>query len=230
MKNILFLCEGSTEIFLLYKILKKEFSIKINKNLEENGNLNIKKINGMPLLFAEIEDIHIYIGNIDGEAKLNNYIDELCDSREFFLFNKILFFMDADYQEGLDSGFTRTKNAISDTIHKIKSKKRDLVIEYFISPDNKNDGMTENILIEALTCKDITCYIKNTVIKEIKKMEGHEIRNEAKSTFMMIAATQNPLRGNAPSFISSCYNKLDKENLYFQKIFNFIKENLDIRS
>lgn len=230
MKNILFLCEGSTEIFLLYKILKKEFSIEINNNLEKNGNLNIKKINGMPLLLAETKDIHIFIGNIDGETNLNSYIEELCDSREFFSFNKILFFMDADYQEGLDSGFTRTMKAITDTIHKIKSKKKDLAIKYFISPDNENDGMTENILIEALTCRDITCYIKNTVISEIKKMEGHEIRNEAKSTFMMIAATQNPLRGNAPSFISSCYNKLDKENPYFQKIFNFIKDNLNIKS
>jgi len=42
----------------------------------------------------------------------------------------------------------------------------------------------------------------------------------------MIAATQNPLRGSAPAFLSKCYDKIDKKNPKFKKISEFIKNNI----
>ena len=96
---------------------------------------------------------------------------------------------------------------------------------YFITPDNKNDGMTENLIIDSLNCTEIVEYIKN-VIEEVKEFPKAEIKNKAKSTFLMIAATQNPLRGSASAFLSSCYDKIDKENPKFKKISEFIKNNI----
>ena len=52
MKKVLFVCEGSTEVFLLYKILEKELGMTINKELKDNGNLVLKNINGVLTLFA----------------------------------------------------------------------------------------------------------------------------------------------------------------------------------
>lgn len=173
MRNILFVCEGSTEIFLLYKILEKEFKIRINESLKDNGNLVIKKIDDMESLiveFAQTSDISIFIGNLDGETNLSDYITELCENRFFYNLDRILFLMDADFE--------------------------------------------------------ITSYIKDEVIPKVKTLEGQEIKNEEKSRFMMIAATQNPLRATASSFISSCYNKFDKTHVDFIKLKNFIKKGL----
>ena len=39
MGEVLFICEGNTEVFLLFKILEKEFNIEIPKELKDNGNL-----------------------------------------------------------------------------------------------------------------------------------------------------------------------------------------------
>ena len=41
--NILFICEGNAEVFLLYKILKEEIKLEIEeKNLKKDRNLNMK--------------------------------------------------------------------------------------------------------------------------------------------------------------------------------------------
>ena len=34
-KKILFVCEGTTELYLLYKILKKNDKVKVNEEIEE---------------------------------------------------------------------------------------------------------------------------------------------------------------------------------------------------
>ena len=85
--------------------------------------------------------------------------------------------------------------------------------------------VTENLIIDSLNCTEIVEYIKN-VIEEVKEFPKAEIKNKAKSTFLMIAATQNPLRGSASAFLSSCYDKIDKESPKFKKISEFIKNNI----
>lgn len=227
MKKVLFVCEGSTEVFLLYKILEKELSMTINEELKNNGNLVLKNINGVLTLFAEKGQLVIYVENLDGESNLIKYTNELCDSREFEEISHILFIMDADYKAGDESGFSRTEKAIKKAERMIKKCDNEKLISFFITPNNESDGMTENILVEAVECKEITSYIKGEVIPKICEMDGNEITNKDKSTFMMVAATQNPLRGTASSFISSCYNKLDKDSEYLKKLIIFIKSNLE---
>ena len=224
--NILFICEGNTEVFLLYKILKEEFKLKIEgKILTNDRNLNMKEIKQFTFL-GEVNNNNIYIGNIRGVSNLNStYIIELIENSQFYKLDKILFIMDADYSENKESGFIRVKKSITDSIKKIQETKN-IKTDYFISPNNKDDGMIENLLIEAIKCKEIKEYIKEEVVPKIRKMEGCEITDfsESKSIFMMIAATQNPMKGSASTFITDCYKKIDKDNEYFKGIKDFISK------
>lgn len=224
--NILFICEGNAEVFLLYKILKEEFKIEIEeKNLTNDGNLNMKEIKQFTFL-GKVNNNNIYIGNISGVKNLNSvYVTELIESSQFYKLDKILFIMDADYGDNNESGFTRMEKSITDIIKKIQETKN-IKTAYFISPNNRDDGMIENLLIEAMKCKKIKEYIKEDVVPKIRKMEDCEITkfSESKSIFMMIAATQSPMKGNASSFITDCYKKLDKDSEYFKGIKNFISK------
>lgn len=224
--NVLFVCEGNAEVFLLYKILKEEFKIEIEeKNLTNDGNLNMKEIKQFTFL-GKVNNNNIYIGNISGVKNLNSvYVTELIESSQFYKLDKILFIMDADYGDNNESGFTRMEKSITDIIKKIQETKN-IKTAYFISPNNRDDGMIENLLIEAMKCKKIKKYIKEEVVPKIRKMEDCEITkfSESKSIFMMIAATQSPMKGNASSFITDCYKKLDKDNEYFKGIKNFISK------
>ena len=224
--NILFICEGNTEVFLLYKILKEEFKLEIEEKILTNDrNLNMKEIKQFTLL-GKVNNNNIYIGNIRGVSNLNStYIIELIENSQFRKLDKILFIMDADYRENNESGFIRMEKSIVDIIKKIQET-RNIKTDYFISPNNRDDGMIENLLIEAIKCKEIKEYIKNEVVPNIREMESCEITDfsESKSIFMMIAATQNPMKGSASTFITDCYKKIDKDNEYFKGIKDFISK------
>lgn len=224
--NVLFICEGNAEVYLLYKILKEEFKLEIEEKILTNDrNLNMKEIKQFTLL-GKVNNNNIYIGNIRGVSKLNSaYVTELIENPQFYKLDKILFIMDADYSENNESGFIRMEKSIVDIIKKIQET-RDIKTDYFISPNNRDDGMIENLLIEAIKCKEIKEYIKNEVVPNIRKMESCEITDfsESKSIFMMIAATQNPMKGSASTFITDCYKKIDKDNEYFKGIKDFISK------
>ena len=159
--NILFICEGNAEVFLLYKILKEEFKLEIEEKILTNDrNLNMKEIKQFTLL-GKVNNNNISIGNIRGVSNLNStYIIELIENSQFHKLDKILFIMDADYRENNESGFIRMEKSIVDIIKKIQET-RNIKTDYFISPNNRDDGMIENLLIEAIKCKEIKEYIKN---------------------------------------------------------------------
>lgn len=223
MEKILFICEGSTEIFLLYKILEKEFNIKILENLKENGNLSMKNIKDIMTDFASTDNLSIEITDLKGERNLVNYTKVLSNNRFFLDLTKVIYIMDADYISGSETGYERTKKAIEDSIKELKEKSEDLEFDYFITPNNKDDGMTETLLLDSLNCQEVVDYIRNDVIPVVKEMKNCEIKNEQKSTFMMVAATQNPLRGTAPAFISKCYDKFDKNSTSLKNLIDFLK-------
>lgn len=89
-KNILFICEGETEVCLVYKVLKKEFNLIPDKNVEEKGNFILKNFSKMinDFFIKDTDKIKVY--NLKGEDKLNDYIDELSYSREIQDINKII--------------------------------------------------------------------------------------------------------------------------------------------
>lgn len=226
MEKILFICEGSTEIFLLYKILEKEFNIKILENLKENGNLSMKNIKDIMTDFASTDNLSIEITDLKGERNLVNYTKVLSNNRFFLDLTKIIYIMDADYISGSETGYERTKKAIEDSIKELKEKSEDLEFDYFITPNNKDDGMTETLLLDSLNCQEVVDYIRNDVISVVKEMKNCEIKNEQKSTFMMVAATQNPLRGTAPAFISKCYDKFDKNSVSLKNLIDFLNKHI----
>ena len=76
---------------------------------------------------------------------------------------KILFIIDADFSD-VDcsvkncTGFDRTKESIENNIKIINKANAYLKSEYFITPDNENDGMTKNLIIDSLSCTEIVKY------------------------------------------------------------------------
>ena len=145
--NILFICEGNAEVYLLYKILKEEFNCEIEEKILKNDrNLNMEEIKQFTLLGKVNNNNNIYIGNIRGVSKLNSaYVTELIENPQFYKLDKILFIMDADYRENNESGFIRMEKSIVDIIKKIQET-RNIKTDYFISPNNRDDGMIENLL------------------------------------------------------------------------------------
>ena len=184
--NILFICEGNAEVFLLYKILKEEFKIEIEeKNLTNDGNLNMKEIKQFTFL-GKVNNNNIYIGNISGVKNLNSvYVTELIESSQFYKLDKILFIMDADYGDNNESGFTRMEKSITDIIKKIQETKN-IKTAYFISPNNRDDGMIENLLIEAMKCKKIKEYIKSVTLKYMINDEEIPSVEDEKYNFKVI--------------------------------------------
>ena len=86
--------------------------------------------------------------------------------------------------------------------------------------------MTETLIINSLKCTQIVEYMK-TVIEDVKEMDEADIKNETKSAFLMIAATQNPLTGTAPAFLSEFYEKINKDYIDFKKIVEFIMKEIN---
>ncbi|WP_018499761.1 DUF3226 domain-containing protein [Leptotrichia wadei] len=228
MRKILFVCEGVTEVFLLYKILKEIENLEINKKILENGNLKMKSLDKLINLFFEKQNLKIFINNLKGKNKLNNFLEEFSNSREIEEISKILFIIDSDFssKNNEETGFERTKKSIENKSKDLKQINRNLEIDYFITPNNKDDGMTETLIINSLKCTQIVEYMK-TVIKDVKEMDEADIKNETKSAFLMIAATQNPLTGTTPAFLSGCYEKINKEYIDFKKIVEFIMKEIN---
>lgn len=225
MRKILFVCEGVTEVFLLYKILKEIENLEINKKILENGNLKMKSLDKLINLFFEKQNLKIFINNLKGKNKLNNFLEEFSNSREIEEISKILFIIDSDFssKNNEETGFERTKKSIENKSKDLKQINRNLEIDYFITPNNKDDGMTETLIINSLKCTQIVEYMK-TVIKDVKEMDEADIKNETK---IMIVATQNPLTGTAPAFLSGCYEKINKEYIDFKKIVEFIMKEIN---
>lgn len=121
--------------------MREEFKIEIEeKILTNDGNLNMKEIKQFTFL-GKVNNNNIYIGNISGVKNLNSvYLTELIENSQFYKLDKILFIMDADYGENNESGFTRMEKSITDIIKKIQEIKN-IKTAYFISPNNRDDGM-----------------------------------------------------------------------------------------
>lgn len=219
----------------IYKVLKKELGLDIKDDLKENNNLSLKKVGNTLKILVEKDNKKIYVLNIEGERKLNEQVKILLKDRQIEEIDKIIFIMDADYKknennENDESGYLRTKKAINYAINIIKNNQevdKEFIFDYYIMPDNENDGMTETLLFEALNFPKIKKYINDEVFPKLKNCDESDIKNKDKSKFMMLAATQNPMEGYAISFLMSSYNKLNKENTELKKFIEFIKKTIN---
>lgn len=97
-KKILFVCEGTTELYLLYKILKKNDKVKVNEEIEENGNIKMSNLKLEKYIFSN-EDIEIFAYNLEGVSNLKKFIENISKIRIFSELRKILFIFDGWLQQ-----------------------------------------------------------------------------------------------------------------------------------
>lgn len=71
-----------TEGCLVYKILKKEFKLIPNKEIEQNGTIILKKFSHNITEVFSTNNNKICISKLGGEDKLSRFIEQFIKSRE----------------------------------------------------------------------------------------------------------------------------------------------------
>lgn len=231
MSRIVFASEGITEVNLILKILElnTEFSFKDKKDKKiDNRELS-------PQLVGNYSNNDIYLANFGGINNLKKFIEKFCDGRPTEI-DKLIFIVDADYynEEKQNGGYENRRKSIEGYIRKIKEQvEKDygectILFDYYITPNNKDDGMTEDICLKSIKCQKIVNYIKNEVIENIEKTGEANIKNISKSTFMMVSATQDPLRRSSHLFIDNCFSLFNQDEKELFEFREFIYKNLVI--
>lgn len=227
MGRIVFANEGITEVNLILKILELKNGFVFERKKLDNSIEAPQKI-------GEYKDKDVFLANFKGVDNLKRFREEFCNNRPHET-DRLIFIIDADYynDEKKNGGYKNRKKSIENHILKIEEKIKEeygeskLICEYYITPDNKSDGMTEDICLKSIRCQKIVNYIEETTIPDIEKIEECNIKNKAKSIFMMVSATQDPLRGSSHLFIDNCFKLFDQEAEEFQNFKKFIFDNLD---
>lgn len=228
MSKIVFACEGITEVNLIIKILelREEFYFKLkrlNNSIDSAQNIGTYLEN------------NIYIANFQGVDNLKNFRKNFCKDRPLET-DKLIFIVDADYynDEKKNGGYENRKISIENHIKIIKETleseygENELQFDYYITPDNKSDGMTEDICLKSIQCQKIVKYVDTEAIPAVLKTGEANIKNRAKSAFMMVSATQDPLKGSSHLFIDNCFKLFNQETPEFQQIKEFIFKNLSL--
>lgn len=224
MKDVIFICEGITETSLLCKIFEKE-DIELIKDYEKFDKYSekIKEI-------GKSKKFTIKIANLNGIDKKKEFKNRFTKLKEKELENieKVIFIVDADYT-GKNGGFENREKAWNAFKESLEEELSDYNIDYkfYIMPDNENDGMSENLLMESLKCHEICEYINNVTIPHILKLPLCNIKNEAKSAFTMIAATQEPVKPKPSYFLDKFFDEMiDYNNEKIKKFRDFIINNI----
>lgn len=220
-KNILIICEGKAEYSLTEKIITKEI-----KNVEKLAEIEIEKMDQGEELKYIVGDKNVYLYDLGGETKLRGYIDVFLKNRLSDDINKMIFLMDADNSKGEVSGFQRTKASLDDIIKLISLKSKEIECSFYILPNNQNDGMIEDLCLSSLKCSSIVDYILSTTIPTVKEFKECNITNNSKSAFMMVAATQNPLKAFSHHMISDCYKFFNPLEGDLKKLIDYIKNEI----
>ena len=231
MSKIVFASEGITEVNFILKLLElKEGFLFNDKN---NKKIDNKELS--PQLVGKYENNDIYLANFGGVNSFKKFIEKFCDNRPTEI-DKLIFIVDADFYnaEKQNGDYKNRKKSIEGYIKKIKEKieidygECKILFDYYITPNNKDDGMTEDICLKSINCQKIVEYIKNEVIEKVEKTGEANIKNISKSTFMMVSATQDPLRGSSHLFIDNCFSLFNQEEEELVKFKEFIYKNLVI--
>ncbi len=167
-------CEGITDQVFIADCIEHFYNITFQRETKHNNK------DKLDILIAN----QIQIVEIGGCSKLNSelYIAELVDNHEKGGRNIVIF--DADYNEkpNGNKGYKSCKQKLEDIIRNKKLK-----FDYYIWPDNKNDGEIENLLRTLIpldkeciyNCIDShqTCLnglpLNNLKISELKERVGY---------------------------------------------------------
>lgn len=203
------ICEGKTEVALLYALNEKISSTYTNYK-PNNIKQSITMIN---------EDIGLI--NLEGKANLNGVVKNLgrtlIDKLDI---EKISFIMDAD------DNFDAMKDSLNDRIESLKKSVSEARYNYFILPQNDGSlGMAEDLIIDGLYKKELINVIKEEVYPILSEYE--KIKNPSKTKLMIFNATQDPQSSNASFMIENAKKLINLEDEVFKNLKKFISDIVD---
>ena len=203
------ICEGKTEVALLYALNEKISSTYSNYK-PNNIKQSITMIN---------EDIGLI--NLEGKANLNGVVKNLgrtlIDKLDI---QKISFIMDAD------DNFDAMKDSLNDRIESLKKSVSEARYNYFILPQNDGSlGMAEDLIIDGLYKKELINVIKEEVYPKLSEYE--KIKNPSKTKLMIFNATQDPQSSNASFMIENAKKLINLEDEVFKNLKKFISDIVD---
>jgi hypothetical protein len=139
-------------------IFEKEIGIIVEGESDKKFTFEICKKVGLDETRFQIEKISPRGGKTDFFGKeheftiknIKNLIDKTSENPK-----KILLICDADFKENKKSydGFQKTKNTLNPLISKLKKEFKNREIDFFILPDNKNDGNLDSLFLQCATKK-----------------------------------------------------------------------------
>lgn len=139
-------------------IFEKEIGIIVEGESDKKFIFEICKKVGLDEARFQIEKISPRGGKTDFFGKefeftiknIKNLIDKTSENPK-----KILLICDADFKENKKSydGFQKTKNTLNPVISKLKKEFKNRKIDFFILPDNKNDGNLDSLFLQCATKK-----------------------------------------------------------------------------
>ncbi len=203
------ICEGKTEVALLYAL--NENILNTYKNYKPNDiKQSLVEIN---------EDIGLI--NLGGKANLNGVVKTLgktlVDKPDI---EKISFIMDAD------DNFDAMKDSLNDRIESLKKYVPEAEYNYFILPQNDGStGMAEDLIMDGLYKKELITVIKEEVFPKLCEYE--KIKNPSKTKLMIFNATQDPQSSNASFMIENAKKLINLEDEVFKNLKDFISDIVD---
>lgn len=203
------ICEGKTEVALLYALNEKISNTYTNYK-PNNIKQSITMIN---------EDIGLI--NLEGKANLNRVVKNLgrtlIDKLDI---EKISFIMDAD------DNFDAMKDSLNDRIESLKKSVPEAEYNYFILPQNDGSlGMAEDLIMDGLYKKELINVIKEEVYPKLCEYET--IKNPSKTKLMIFNATQDPQSSNASFMIENAKKLINLEDEVFENLKKFISDIVD---
>ncbi len=203
------ICEGKTEVALLYALNEKISNTYTNYK-PNNIKQSITMIN---------EDIGLI--NLEGKANLNGVVKNLgrtlIDKLDI---EKISFIMDAD------DNFDAMKDSLNDRIESLKKSVPEAQYDYFILPQNDGSlGMAEDLIMDGLYKKELINVIKEEVYPKLCEYE--KIKNPSKTKLMIFNATQDPQSSNASFMIENAKKLINLEDEVFENLKKFISKIVD---
>ena len=137
-------------------IFEKEIGIIVEGESDKKFIFEICKKVGLDETKFQIEKISTRGGKTDFFGKeheftiknIKNLIDKTSENPK-----KILLICDADFKENKKSydGFQKTKNTLNPVISKLEKEFKNRKIDFFILPNNKNDGNLDSLFLQCAT-------------------------------------------------------------------------------
>jgi len=201
----IFICEGITEVALVYSLSAKisEFIVKENLN----------KISRSPFNIGE----NIWMLNLQGKGNIDEVVKKLAKGLVDKNVEKIGFIMDAD------ENFESMKDSLDGKIRYLKENGIEAEYSYYILPKNDGTlGMAEDLIMSTLYKQNLMKFIEDDIFPVLKRHPDQNIKNNSKTKLMLFGATQDPQCSSANFMLTRAPRLICFENQNFDCLREFI--------